>query len=97
MNAMSKVKGAEHEPQGHCPLTLTLSLRHLQRFSEVARVCHAGSTQLPLRGHQALARLVPVSSTPCGAYTSGLSTRSSTWGLTWLTQWVALSWGGLRA
>ena len=43
----------------------------------------ASSIQLPLRPYlQALDRLVPVSSRPYGPYTSGLSTRSSTWGLT---------------
>ena len=36
---------------------------------------------------QVLGLLVPVGSTRCRAYTSGLSTWSSSRGLTWLTQW----------
>ena len=57
----------------------------------------AGSVQPPLRRAQALARLVPVGSTPLSAYTSGLSTWSSPRGLTRLTRWETSSWGGLRA
>ncbi len=46
---------------------------------------------------QALDRLVPVSSRPRSPSTSGLSTSSSTRGLTRLTLWEIPSWGGFRA
>ena len=45
---------------------------------------------------QVLGLLVPVGSTRCRAYTSGLSTSWSARGLTWLTQWEISSRGELR-
>jgi len=46
---------------------------------------------------QALGLLVPVSSTPYSASTSGLSTQWSTGGLTRLTRWETSSWSVLPA
>lgn len=46
---------------------------------------------------QALGLLVPVRSTHCCAYTPGLSTMLSSWGLTSFTEWDVSSRGGLHA